>query len=40
LLRAEGPSAFYRGLVANIVRVMPATCITFVVYENVSRLLQ
>lgn len=31
--------AFYRGLSANILRVVPATCITFVVYEKVKRQL-
>lgn len=31
--------AFYKGLSANIIRVVPATCITFVVYEHVKRIL-
>lgn len=35
----EGPVGFYKGMVANLIRVTPACCITFVVYENVSRLL-
>lgn len=39
LLRVD-PFALYRGLVANLVRVMPATCTTFVVYENVSHFLE
>lgn len=34
-----GLRAFYKGLSANIVRVVPATCITFVVYEHVKRIL-
>ncbi|KAI5959731.1 FLX1 [Candida pseudojiufengensis] len=34
-----GISAFYKGLSANILRVLPATCITFVVYENVKKWL-
>lgn len=34
-----GVAAFYKGLSANIVRVVPATCITFVVYEHVKRIL-
>jgi len=38
--RGEGPAGFYKGLVPNLLRVVPATMITFVVYENVSRFLQ
>lgn len=34
--RHEGWRGFYKGLSANLVRVTPATVITFVVYENVS----
>ncbi|KAI5970730.1 FLX1 [Candida margitis] len=34
-----GITAFYKGLSANIIRVVPATCITFVVYEHVKRIL-
>lgn len=34
--RNEGPTAFYKGMSANLVRILPATCVTFVVYENVS----
>eukprot|EP00037_Helgoeca_nana_P016912 m.159543 g.159543 ORF g.159543 m.159543 type:complete len:299 (+) comp23748_c1_seq1:263-1159(+) len=34
------PYAFYRGLAANLIRVMPATCITFLVYENMSHFLE
>uniref|UniRef100_A0A131XWN4 Solute carrier family 25 member 32 n=1 Tax=Ixodes ricinus TaxID=34613 RepID=A0A131XWN4_IXORI len=37
--RFEGYKGFYKGLVPNILRVTPATAITFVVYENVSKLL-
>ncbi|KAJ0000101.1 hypothetical protein NQD34_011943 [Periophthalmus magnuspinnatus] len=37
--RNEGTFGFYKGIVANLIRVTPACCITFVVYENVSRLL-
>ncbi|ODQ78974.1 hypothetical protein BABINDRAFT_50717, partial [Babjeviella inositovora NRRL Y-12698] len=29
----EGVFGFYKGLAANLIRVVPATCITFVVYE-------
>lgn len=35
----EGAVGFYKGMVPNLVRVIPACCITFLVYENVSRLL-
>ncbi|KHO01538.1 Mitochondrial carrier domain protein [Metarhizium album ARSEF 1941] len=31
----EGAAGFYRGLVPGVVRVMPATWVTFLVYENV-----
>ncbi|CAO1617363.1 unnamed protein product [Parajaminaea phylloscopi] len=34
--KQEGLSAFYKGMSANLVRILPATCVTFVVYENVS----
>lgn len=34
--RNEGVRAFYKGLVPNLVRILPGTCVTFVVYENVS----
>lgn len=30
----EGISGFYKGLGPNIVRVLPSTCVTFLVYEN------
>ncbi|KAI9810965.1 MAG: hypothetical protein M1827_005696 [Pycnora praestabilis] len=32
--RQEGLSGFYKGLGPNLVRVLPSTCITFLVYEN------
>ncbi|PQE13902.1 Mitochondrial folate carrier protein [Rutstroemia sp. NJR-2017a BBW] len=35
LWREEGWKGFYRGLGANVVRVLPATWVTFLVYENV-----
>ncbi|PSK56810.1 hypothetical protein B9Z65_6434 [Elsinoe australis] len=34
VLKNEGLSGFYRGLGPNLVRVVPATCVTFLVYEN------
>lgn len=37
--RKEGISGFYKGIVPNLIRVTPACCITFVVYENVSHIL-
>ncbi|XP_053736501.1 mitochondrial folate transporter/carrier-like [Synchiropus splendidus] len=37
--RNEGMVGFYKGMVPNLIRVTPACCITFVVYENVSHFL-
>ncbi|KAE8599435.1 hypothetical protein XENTR_v10017184 [Xenopus tropicalis] len=37
--RKEGVHGFYKGIVPNILRVTPACCITFVVYEKVSHFL-
>jgi len=34
--RHEGLRAFYKGLAPNTVRILPGTCVTFVVYENLS----
>ncbi|TLS27412.1 hypothetical protein PpBr36_04452, partial [Pyricularia pennisetigena] len=34
LWREEGVRGFYRGLVPGVVRVLPATWVTFLVYEN------
>ncbi|PFH50577.1 hypothetical protein AMATHDRAFT_3859 [Amanita thiersii Skay4041] len=36
----EGVKGFYRGLGTNMVRVLPGTCVTFVVYENLAWLLR
>lgn len=36
----EGPRALYRGFTTNVVRIVPGTCVTFVAYENVARLLR
>jgi solute carrier family 25 folate transporter 32 len=36
IYRFEGVTGFYKGLVPNALRVLPGTCITFVVYENLS----
>ncbi|CAL8074454.1 unnamed protein product [Orchesella dallaii] len=38
--RNEGIKGFYKGLVPNLTRVVPATAITFVVYEKSSAYLQ
>ncbi|KAK0636227.1 mitochondrial carrier domain-containing protein [Bombardia bombarda] len=36
LWREEGFRGFYRGMVPGVVRVLPATWVTFLVYENVK----
>lgn len=36
----EGFRGFYRGLGTNLVRVLPGTCVTFVVYENLAWLFR
>ncbi|KLO09929.1 mitochondrial carrier [Schizopora paradoxa] len=38
--REEGVRGFYRGLGTNLVRVLPGTCVTFVVYENLAWLFR
>ncbi|KAI9687587.1 MAG: hypothetical protein M1822_002197 [Bathelium mastoideum] len=37
--KQEGIGGFYRGLGPNIVRVLPSTCVTFLVYENTKHYL-
>lgn len=39
IFTAEGVTGFYKGLAANLCRVVPATCLTFVVYEETKHLL-
>ena len=39
IMTLEGAIGFYKGLTPNLVRVVPATMITFVVYENLSHYL-
>jgi len=39
LFRYEGLNGFYKGLIPGVLRVTPACCITFVVYENTITLL-
>lgn len=36
VFRNEGFAGFYKGLAPNIVRVLPSTCVTFLVYENMK----
>lgn len=36
LWQEEGPTGFYRGMVPGVIRVLPATWVTFLVYENVK----
>eukprot|EP00951_Prasinocladus_malaysianus_P048549 scaffold659815_cov47-Prasinocladus_malaysianus.AAC.1 len=38
-LKREGIMGLYKGLIPNVLRVMPSSAITFVVYENVIRTL-
>ncbi|PUU73654.1 mitochondrial carrier domain-containing protein [Tuber borchii] len=38
--RREGLTGFYKGLAPNLARVLPSTCITFLVYENTRYYLQ
>jgi len=35
---SEGPTGFYKGLCTASIRTLPATCITFLVYENLRNL--
>lgn len=39
LWKYEGLKGFYKGLLPSLVRVVPATMITFVTYENISHFL-
>jgi solute carrier family 25 (mitochondrial folate transporter), member 32 len=38
--KREGLWAFYRGIIPSTFRVLPGTCITFIVYEKVSEYLK
>ncbi|KAL2914930.1 mitochondrial FAD carrier protein flx1 [Polyrhizophydium stewartii] len=40
IVRGEGLAGLYKGMGVNIVRVLPGTCITFAVYEGMSKLLR
>jgi len=33
----EGLSGYYKGMFTNVIRVLPNTCVTFLVYETLSR---
>ena len=37
--RQEGIKGFYKGLVPNTLRILPSTCVTFLVYENMKSAL-
>lgn len=39
IYKKEGVRAFYKGLTANLLRVVPATCTTFLIYEEVKQLI-
>jgi solute carrier family 25 folate transporter 32 len=39
MYQREGVRSFYKGLAANLLRVLPATCTTFLIYEKVKQLL-
>lgn len=39
LSRYEGIKGYYKGIIPNLLKVTPATAITFVVYETVSNAL-
>ncbi|KAJ8327606.1 hypothetical protein BDV3_003409 [Batrachochytrium dendrobatidis] len=40
IVKNERMGGFYKGMGVNIVRVMPGTCITFAVYEGMSKFLR
>ena len=40
IVRREGAGGLYKGLVPNVLRVMPQSAITFLVYEKVMQLLE
>lgn len=40
IFQQEGLVGFYKGLIPNLFRVLPGTCITFLVYEQVSNFFQ
>ena len=40
ILQREGAGGLYKGLLPNVLRVMPQSAITFLVYEKVMQLLE
>ena len=40
ILHREGAAGLYKGLAPNVLRVMPQSAITFLVYEQMMRLLE
>ena len=36
LRNTEGLRGFYKGLFVSLIRVLPATCLTFIVYEHTA----
>ena len=40
ILQREGAGGLYKGLVPNVLRVMPQSAITFLVYEKAMQLLE
>ena len=40
IIQREGTGGLYKGLVPNVLRVMPQSAITFLVYEKVMQLLE
>jgi len=40
ILKQEGPSGFYKGLVPSLFKTAPASAVTFFVFENTKELLQ
>lgn len=39
ILRTEGVAGLYRGITPNFIKVLPAVSISYIVYENASRVL-
>ncbi|GMG40078.1 unnamed protein product [Ambrosiozyma monospora] len=39
IIKKESLKGLYKGVVAQLVRVVPSTCVTFIVYENVKSFL-
>ena len=39
ILRTEGVRGLYRGIIPNFLKVAPAVSISYVIYENVRKLL-